>query len=649
MLRGKRIPPAMLVVLIGVSVASEALAIAVSGVIGDQVILSQSSTPTAFPLPPAAPDNLTVRLDGSSSMAMMNQALKQRFERQFPNTQVQVSTNGSESALQALRDGKVDLVALARPLQKAEQQEGFVAVPLTRHKIAIIVGQQNPFSQDLTTDQFAQIFQGRLTDWSQIGGSPGRIRFIDRPESSETRQSFQTYPAFQSAPFQTGPNAVRLAEDSTAAMVQQLGTDGVGYAIAEQVAGQPGIRVLTMYGTPPTDPRYPFSQPLNYVYKGPTPNPAVQTFLGLATAPQSQQFVEQARKQTAIAAPPSATVSSEPSPPVSESATGASPDATASPNATADTAAALDNATRPVPWWWWLLGIPLLGGLLWWLLGSNNERTGGEKANIATVTPPVTSTVYQNSRIVLTPRDCRHAYAYWEISESQLQSLRQQGGKQMVLRIYDVTDIDMDYQQPHGVQQYDCDEFEQDRHVPIPIDNRDYIAELVYLTEGSRWLTMARSASVRVPACVSPEVPRTLPTTVPKPVGVLDKSTHTQPAQRQSRIILAPYDSHHIYAYWEVLDEHQRIVWQHQPEHLSLRLYDVTGIDPQKQKPHSVRRFICDDQAQDLHIMVPEPGDYIGEIGYSLKDGRWLRVARSAPVRTAAAPNLSPSADQSPN
>jgi phosphate transport system substrate-binding protein len=641
MLRGKRISPAILLLLIGTIATPEAFAA------NDWVMSSQTSVPTVFPLPPKVSDNLTVKVDGSDNMFSISQALKQRFERQFPNTQVQVSANGSEAALQALRDGKVDLAAVGRPLREAERQEGFVAVPLARHKIAIVVGQQNPFPQELTTEQFAQIFQGRLTDWSQIGGSPGQIRFIDRPQGSETRQSLQAYPAFQAAPFQTGPNAVQLAEDSTAAMVQQLGTDGMGYAIAEQVVGQPGIRTVAMYGTPPTDPRYPFSQPLNYVYKGPNPSPAAQAFLGLATAPQSQQLVEQSRRQAAIATSTSANASPESLSPASGVATGASPGAVASPNAV-DTAAAINDAARPRYWWWWLLGIPLLGGLLWWLLGTNNERSSVERANVAAVSPPVAPVVQQRSRIILTPRDCRHAYAYWEVSESQLQSFRQRGGRQMVLRIYDVTDIDMDYQQPHSVQQYDCDEWEQDQHLPIPVDNRDYIAELVYLTEGDRWLTIARSAPVRVPACVSPEVLKASPTVIPQSVELANSNAHAQPVQSASRIILVPYDSHHLYAYWEILPEHQRIAWQHQPEHLSLRLYDVTGIEPQKQKPHSVRRFICDDHAQDLHVVVSEPGDYIGEIGYSLKDGRWLRVARSTPVRTTTAPIPSPSAFYSP-
>ena len=98
---------------------------------------------------------------------------------------------------------------------------------MAREKIAIFVGPENSFDGDLTFEQFGQIFRGEITDWSKAGGKPGPIRFIDRPASSDTRTAFNAYPTFQKAPFKTGATADPVAVDETAAVIGQLGNDGI--------------------------------------------------------------------------------------------------------------------------------------------------------------------------------------------------------------------------------------------------------------------------------------------------------------------------------------------------------------------------------------------------------------------------------------
>ena len=106
---------------------------------------------------------------------------------------------------------------------------------------------------------------------------------------------------------------------------------------------------------------------------------------------------------------------------------------------------------------------------------------------------------YGESRIVLMPRDPQWAYAYWDIPNEHKEELRSQGGQQLALRIYDVTDIDINYQTSHSVQEYLCDEMAREWYLPIPVSDRDYVAEIGYRCGDGRWLVLARSASVRIP------------------------------------------------------------------------------------------------------------------------------------------------------
>jgi uncharacterized protein len=106
---------------------------------------------------------------------------------------------------------------------------------------------------------------------------------------------------------------------------------------------------------------------------------------------------------------------------------------------------------------------------------------------------------YGDSRIVLMSRDPQWAYAYWDIPNDHKEALRRQGGYRLALRFYDVTNIDINYQNPHSLQQYECDELAREWYLPIPVSDRDYMTEIGYLCGDGRWLPLARSAQVRIP------------------------------------------------------------------------------------------------------------------------------------------------------
>ncbi|QSJ18828.1 DUF4912 domain-containing protein [Nostoc sp. UHCC 0702] len=336
-------------------------------------LLAQSATETpSFPLPQTVDNGATVRIDGSSDLATINQNLKQSFEKQFAGTKVEVATNSTEAALKALVDGQVDLVGMSRGLTPEEKAQGLEQVRLRREKIAIVVGADNPFKGSLTDRQFARIFRGRITDWSQLGGTAGKIRVIDRPTTSEIRKTLSNYPVFKAAKFATGDNATQIAEDNTAEIIKQLGKDGISYGIASQVSKLPGVRVLQLHQTLPDDPKYPFSQPIVYVYKK-NPSPAIAGFLGFTLAKPGQQAMEEARtaEANAIAKGESQTLltaaTATPTPEAT-SATTATPTPELKPTEQQPVPTAVSNPVAQGQFWWLLLPLALLTGLVTWLL-----------------------------------------------------------------------------------------------------------------------------------------------------------------------------------------------------------------------------------------------------------------------------------------
>ncbi len=241
------------------------------------------------------PERELLRIDGSANMTAINQTLKQRYEKQFPEAEVVIRASGAEPALKALLNGEIDLAAVGRSLTAAEKAKGLMEIPLSRDQIAIVVGQANPFEGSLTLEQLSQIFRGEITDWSEVGRTAGEIRVIDRPAGSDTRLALQQYRGFGEAAF-TAENVTQLATDDTAAMLEQLGADGIGYAIASQLASQAQAKPVKLTITQtvlPQDALYPYAQPRGYAYRD--LDSAAQAFLGFATTRPGQAAVAAAK------------------------------------------------------------------------------------------------------------------------------------------------------------------------------------------------------------------------------------------------------------------------------------------------------------------------------------------------------------------
>jgi hypothetical protein len=254
--------------------------------------------------------------------------------------------------------------------------------------------------------------------------------------------------------------------------------------------------------------------------------------------------------------------------------------------------------------------------------------------------------------VVLTPYNCRDAYAYWELTDDQKADLKRRGGRDLKLKLLDVTDIDLNRQEPHSVQVFDVAETDQDRHLPIAVDDRDYLVEVGYTTADGTWLPAVRSEHVRVPACpveaadIAPvvETPETREVVQAARVpgaAVLGGAAAAGAAlvglagkDKTGRIVLTPRDSKTAYAYWEVPDEQKADLKAKGGRDFKLKLYDVTNIDLDKQSAHDVKTYDVSELDQDYHVPIVTPDrDYLAEVGYTTADGTWLPAARSEHVR----------------
>ncbi|MBD1874542.1 substrate-binding domain-containing protein [Nodosilinea sp. FACHB-131] len=365
---------------------------AISPIAADRLLAQAPGTlPDKVLIPTELRADAVLRLDGSSSMVLVNEGLRDRFLKRFPNASVEMGASRTDDALRALIDGELDVVAAGRPLTAAERSQGLVEVPIEREKIAVIVGPENPFNGSLSFDQFAQMFRGEIRNWAEVGGTPARIRVIDRPNYSDTRIALSRYAAFDGAFFGTGSTADPIDDDDTEAVINALGADGIGYAVASQVLGRSDVRVLALHQTLPNDPRYPYSQHRAYVYNAEDPTPAALALLGFfmkVPGPTSAAAAEtKAVEPTATPSPKTTAAIATSAPTAALESTATSQQDTALAPSAGTTTETASSGRFP----WWLLGIPVLGGLLWWLLKGKSKPTAPPAA--APVMAPVAAPV----------------------------------------------------------------------------------------------------------------------------------------------------------------------------------------------------------------------------------------------------------------
>ena len=251
-----------------------------------------------------APNPSVLSIDGSVTMAAIIRELRNEYKRVNPNLPVTYGIpdnrpGGTNKGLKNLMEGNVLIAASSRTLRPEEAQAGIQLVPIAKDALAIAVGVDNPFQGSLTLAQLRGIFTGRITNWSQVGGSNLPIKVINRAKASGTRDVFQEIVLKDEEFAPDGPNFITLERDETTPMLRMLGRNGIGYSTVAQVRGQKTVKMLKINGISPDETarvqagEYPLSRDL-YLAIPAKPHPTVKQFIDFVLSPQGQRAVARA-------------------------------------------------------------------------------------------------------------------------------------------------------------------------------------------------------------------------------------------------------------------------------------------------------------------------------------------------------------------
>jgi hypothetical protein len=107
---------------------------------------------------------------------------------------------------------------------------------------------------------------------------------------------------------------------------------------------------------------------------------------------------------------------------------------------------------------------------------------------------------YSDNQIVLLARDPRWLYTYWDVTNEHKEGARRAGGQRLVLRLYDVTDVDFDGENAQGAWEEEIHELARWQYLTVPSPSRHYLVELGYRGERGEWYPLCRSNVVYAPA-----------------------------------------------------------------------------------------------------------------------------------------------------
>jgi len=240
-----------------------------------------------------AAENVVIK--GSTTVLPIAQAALEAYMKAHPGVNISLSAGGSGDGIKALIDKSTDIASSSREIKDNEvalaREKGVNPVA---HTIAIdaIVPIAHPSNkvQGLTTDQLSQIYQGKITNWREVGGDNLTIVVVSRDSSSGT---FESWGHLVLNNARVTPRAQLQA--SNGAVVQAvsknryaIGYIGLGY-LNTSVKGLT-VNGITASAKTALSKEYPIARPL-YMYTNGQPKGEVANFLKFVLSPAGQRLV----------------------------------------------------------------------------------------------------------------------------------------------------------------------------------------------------------------------------------------------------------------------------------------------------------------------------------------------------------------------
>jgi phosphate transport system substrate-binding protein len=243
---------------------------------------------------------------GSTTVLPIAEKWQDAFDDMHPGVKMSVAGGGSGNGIKDLIDGQCDIANASRKIKDKEiQAANDKGVNPVEHivaydGIAVVVHPSNPVSE-LSIQQVADMYTGKITNWSQVGGPSMDVVLIARDTASGTYGSFKELvieEIYEDGDYadttvnQASNDAVRGAVADTEGGIGYVGLGFLDSSVKAVGISHDGAPVMP---SPETvkDGTYPVSRSLN-MYTNGEPTDVVKEYLDWGKGPEGQKLVEEA-------------------------------------------------------------------------------------------------------------------------------------------------------------------------------------------------------------------------------------------------------------------------------------------------------------------------------------------------------------------
>lgn len=239
----------------------------------------------------------TILTKGSTTVLPIAQRTAEVYMEKHPDANISVQGGGSGVGIAAFIDGTCDIANASRPMKQEELDLAITkgrdprAHTIGMDGMAVIVHPSNSIS-GITKEQIKAIYTGKISEWSAVGGSAGRIVVLSRDSASGTFEAFGELALDKAkvradALMQASNQAIATTVEKTPGAIGYVGLGFISSKVkAMSVSGVMASRETVLSG------KYSLSRPL-FMYTDGEPKGEVKSYLDFIVSPEGQALVEE--------------------------------------------------------------------------------------------------------------------------------------------------------------------------------------------------------------------------------------------------------------------------------------------------------------------------------------------------------------------
>jgi len=232
--------------------------------------------------------NYVITIAGSTSVMPFTEKLAEYFMIDHSNYSINVQGGGSTAGIQSCLNKTSDIGMSSRELKEDEKELNKIVI--CYDGIALVTNRNNPV-EALSLQQVKDIFNGKITNWKELGWIDRKIDAVTREEGSGTRSSFEDL-VMQKDSIDDGI----MVQDSNGSVKEVVATDpyAIGYISLGLVDKR--VKAVIIDGVSPSimnikQKKYKIFRPFLYLTNG-YPQNEVKKFIEYVLSHEGQSVLK---------------------------------------------------------------------------------------------------------------------------------------------------------------------------------------------------------------------------------------------------------------------------------------------------------------------------------------------------------------------